>query len=146
MDHFMRMLQHRTTINEPDTSIKLPAGLVDQETLDTYSTPIRNLFFHMFNPDERRVNLFEVLPFQRRKTPMPVCNKMLQEYEQVYRCYDCSDHEAAVLCIACFEAGNHTGHRFKKISSGGGNCDCGNPLAIKKTGFCRNHSGEALIP
>jgi hypothetical protein len=81
---------------------------------------------------------------------MPVCNKLLVMNEAgkinnilVYRCYDCTNHEAAVLCIRCFERGNHQGHRFNKIDSGGGNCDCGNPDAILECGFCVDHKGKA---
>jgi hypothetical protein len=48
-----------------------------------------------------------------------------------------------VLCIWCFERGNHQGHRFNKIDSGGGNCDCGNPDAILECGFCVDHKGKA---
>lgn len=40
-------------------------------------------------------------------------------------------HEASVLCKQCFEKGNHKGHRYNQITSGGGNCDCGNPDAVK---------------
>lgn len=77
---------------------------------------------------------------------MPVCNKLLSETLGVYKCFDCFIHEAAVLCVQCFEKGHHAGHRFKKFQSGGGNCDCGNPLAMKKHGFCVDHSGEVEIP
>jgi hypothetical protein len=52
-------------------------------------------------------------------------------------------HEAAVVCGACFENGNHKGHRYTKINSMGGNCDCGNPDAISPQGFCINHKGVA---
>ena len=51
-----------------------------------------------------------------------------------------------MLCGKCFEAGQHSGHRFSRIHSGGGNCDCGNPLAIKKMGFCKAHSGTLEMP
>jgi hypothetical protein len=52
-------------------------------------------------------------------------------------------HESAVLCVRCFERGNHQGHRFVKIESGGGNCDCGNPDAVLESGFCADHLGKA---
>jgi len=51
-------------------------------------------------------------------------------------------HEAAVLCINCFENGDHKGHRYVKMNSGGGNCDCGNPDATLPQGFCVNHKGK----
>ena len=50
-----------------------------------------------------------------------------------------------MFCIACFEAGNHDGHRFKKINAGGGNCDCGNPEAVKESSFCKDHSGKGKL-
>jgi hypothetical protein len=52
-------------------------------------------------------------------------------------------HEASVLCKKCFENANHKGHRYSQIVSGGGNCDCGNPDAIKPVGFCVHHPGKA---
>ncbi len=48
-----------------------------------------------------------------------------------------------MLCTRCFERGNHQGHRFVKVESGGGNCDCGNPDAIAQQGFCTDHRGKA---
>ena len=76
---------------------------------------------------------------------MPVCNKLFKMNEAVYQCYDCTNHEAAVLCITCFERGSHHGHRFSKMESGGGNCDCGNPDAILPQGFCMDHKGTADV-
>ena len=52
-------------------------------------------------------------------------------------------HESSVICTSCFENGNHKGHRYSQIASGGGNCDCGNPDAIKPSGFCVKHPGKA---
>jgi hypothetical protein len=52
-------------------------------------------------------------------------------------------HESAVLCKACFQDANHKGHRYIQITSGGGNCDCGNPDAINSVGFCTHHPGKA---
>ena len=153
MDQLLRMLNARTNINEPDKSIALERGLVDDKTLDAYPPYIRAAYYHLFNPDNLQINLLQVFPFEKKKTKTPVCNKILEAYEygnqdiySVYRCYDCSDHEGSILCSKCFEAGHHNGHRFSKIHSGGGNCDCGNPLAIKKMGFCKDHTGIAEIP
>jgi hypothetical protein len=52
-------------------------------------------------------------------------------------------HEASIICQSCFENGDHKGHRYNQMPSGGGNCDCGNPDAIKVQGFCKNHPGKA---
>ena len=59
----------------------------------------------------------------------------------VFRCFDCSNHPASVFCAECFENGDHSNHRYEKFAAGGGNCDCGNPIPIKKQGFCKNHTG-----
>lgn len=32
------------------------------------------------------------MPFVKQPTKMPICNKILHDYDFVYRCYDCSDH------------------------------------------------------
>lgn len=75
------------------------------------------LFHSIFRRDEeqKELNIRGVLPFKEAKTAMPVCNKLFKMNEAVYRCYDCTNHEAAVLCITCFERGSHQGHRFGKM-------------------------------
>jgi E3 ubiquitin-protein ligase UBR3 len=55
--------------------------------------------------------------------------------------------------MPCFLAGNHKDHDYKISKSSGGMCDCGDPLAWKRSGFCSKHTGakedlnpEDLIP
>ncbi len=45
--------------------------------------------------------------------------------------------------MECFKNGDHTGHDYRIHSAGGGMCDCGDPQAWKKEGFCTKHAGAS---
>lgn len=47
----------------------------------------------------------------------------------------------SVMCMACFSLSDHKGHDFRIHKSGGGMCDCGDPEAWAKEGFCTKHQG-----
>ncbi|EDR25567.1 hypothetical protein EDI_156820 [Entamoeba dispar SAW760] len=58
----------------------------------------------------------------------------------IYRCKTCETNEYSCICEECFRNGNHEGHDYemqKTIDSF--TCDCGNELAWKVNGFCKNH-------
>ena len=84
-----------------------------------------------------------LFPFTEYQTPMPICNKTFLPNEDVYRYHDCIIHETAVPCQRCFKNNNHKAHRYERIGSGEGNCDCGNTEVFEETGFCVHHPGKA---
>eukprot|EP00232_Nephroselmis_pyriformis_P010785 CAMPEP_0182892808 /NCGR_PEP_ID=MMETSP0034_2-20130328/24093_1 /TAXON_ID=156128 /ORGANISM="Nephroselmis pyriformis, Strain CCMP717" /LENGTH=597 /DNA_ID=CAMNT_0025026517 /DNA_START=78 /DNA_END=1868 /DNA_ORIENTATION=+ len=63
-----------------------------------------------------------------------------------YRCKTCEMDPTCAICVNCFLGGDHEGHDYAMIRTGGGCCDCGDPTAWKPAGFCKEHAGpkEAL--
>lgn len=71
-----------------------------------------------------------------------VCGKQwTPDKEMVVSCKDCEKDPTAALCLSCFENGNHKGHNYRLHKSGGGVCDCGDPMAWDPNGFCKHHKG-----
>jgi hypothetical protein len=64
----------------------------------------------------------------------------------VYRCRDCELDPTCAVCVSCFLAGNHKDHDYQMIRTGGGCCDCGDPSAWRREGFCPNHRGPSEAP
>ena len=58
-----------------------------------------------------------------------------------YGCKDCGLSSASCVCVSCFELSDHDGHDFYISRSDYGCCDCGDPFAWRKSGFCSNHKG-----
>ncbi len=51
--------------------------------------------------------------------------------------------ETCVLCNSCFIGSNHSGHEvFFYCTLSGGCCDCGDPEAWNKNGFCKDHGAD----
>lgn len=50
---------------------------------------------------------------------------------------------SCIICLDCYNNGNHKGHKVVIKKAYGGCCDCGDDEAWKPEGFCKNHSGEA---
>lgn len=59
--------------------------------------------------------------------------------EIAYRCRTCEKDPTCAICATCFENGDHEGHDYFMIYTGGGCCDCGDPEAWKEEGFCKHH-------
>eukprot|EP01132_Coremiostelium_polycephalum_P002627 gene2627-3257_t len=59
-----------------------------------------------------------------------------------FSCRDCILADNTVICPKCFFNGDHVekNHKFSLEVSTSANCDCGNPEAIKKEGFCSTHA------
>ena len=70
-----------------------------------------------------------------------VCQMSWGQKSLAGHCLDCQEKENSCICIPCFIAGNHAGHRAFVIAEGSGNCDCGDASFWKKSGFCPNHPG-----
>ena len=56
-------------------------------------------------------------------------------------CETCSYDEKVIICMECFENGNHKDHIISLKLSITGSCDCGDPEALKDTSFCSEHKG-----
>ena len=66
---------------------------------------------------------------------------MLKTGDVAWRCETCQTDPQAILCQACYENSDHTGHKIWLKTNVGGCCDCGNPDAFKKEGWCTRHQG-----
>ncbi|RHY29783.1 hypothetical protein DYB32_004862 [Aphanomyces invadans] len=80
-----------------------------------------------------------MLAKKRRK----VCGYIFKADEVAYSCRDCQHDSTCVMCQACFADSKHDGHdvSFQRTSAGGC-CDCGDPEAWAKSGFCTKHPGR----
>lgn len=78
-----------------------------------------------------------------------VCGTVWRKDELAYKCRTCERDPTCAICVACFRAGDHSGHDYSIIRTGGGCCDCGDGQAWRISGFCSRHggaSGEADDP
>ena len=71
-----------------------------------------------------------------------VCVKELESQSAVY-CKDCGICPNSIICLSCYEKSKekHKNHKIIFKNLVGGCCDCGNPLAWDKKGFCSEHKG-----
>ncbi|RMX64368.1 hypothetical protein DD238_007241 [Peronospora effusa] len=85
----------------------------------------RNVFFAHFKP---------------QSSAQVLCGYLFQRNDIVFNCKTCQSDETCVLCLKCFQNGNHEGHDvFFHRTSPGGVCDCGDSEAWKPEGFCVDH-------
>ncbi|GJP86815.1 hypothetical protein CLOP_g16791 [Closterium sp. NIES-67] len=70
-----------------------------------------------------------------------VCGAVWGASDIAYRCRTCEHDPTCAICVPCFLEGDHEGHDYAMIKTGGGCCDCGDPTAWKRQGFCRRHPG-----
>lgn len=71
------------------------------------------------------------------------CGHIFASGETTYHCATCTIDENCVLCSRCFDASDHTGHRYSIAISMGSNgcCDCGDDEAFKDKNFlCGIHT------
>ncbi|KAK4749367.1 hypothetical protein SAY87_026816 [Trapa incisa] len=74
-----------------------------------------------------------------------VCGAVWGNNDIAYRCRTCEHDPTCAICVPCFENGNHEGHDYSTIYTGGGCCDCGDVTAWKREGFCSKHKGAEQI-
>ncbi|KAI9116015.1 hypothetical protein K1719_012945 [Acacia pycnantha] len=74
-----------------------------------------------------------------------VCGAVWGHNDIAYRCRTCEHDPTCAICVPCFENGNHEGHDYFVIYTGGGCCDCGDVTAWKREGFCSKHKGVEQI-
>lgn len=70
-----------------------------------------------------------------------VCAAVWGSTDLAYRCKTCEHDPTCAICVPCFQNGDHTGHDYSVIYTGGGCCDCGDATAWKREGFCSMHKG-----
>ncbi|CAJ1799097.1 unnamed protein product [Sphenostylis stenocarpa] len=74
-----------------------------------------------------------------------VCGAVWGNNDIAYRCRTCEHDPTCAICVPCFEKGDHKGHDYCVIYTGGGCCDCGDVTAWKREGFCSMHKGAEQI-
>eukprot|EP00906_Rhabdomonas_costata_P034740 RCo048859 len=79
--------------------------------------------------------------FEHFTSQSAACGKIWKANELAYKCNTCQGDPTCAICVECFNEGNHEGHDYRMIRTGGGICDCGDPNAWKPEGFCRKHRG-----
>lgn len=68
------------------------------------------------------------------------CNYIFQENDLAINCKSCQHDETCVLCIDCYENGDHKEHEvYCHVTMPGGVCDCGDEEAWDPSGFCEKH-------
>ncbi|KAJ0962440.1 hypothetical protein J5N97_030268 [Dioscorea zingiberensis] len=71
-----------------------------------------------------------------------VCGTVWKKNDLAYRCRTCEHDPTCAICVPCFQNGDHKGHDYSIMYSGGGCCDCGDATAWKREGFCSRHKGR----
>lgn len=74
-----------------------------------------------------------------------VCGAVWGRTDIAYRCRTCEHDPTCAICVPCFENGDHKGHDYFVIYTGGGCCDCGDVTAWKREGFCSMHKGAEQV-
>lgn len=74
-----------------------------------------------------------------------VCGAVWGQNDIAYRCRTCEHDPTCAICVPCFEKGDHKGHDYCVIYTGGGCCDCGDVTAWKREGFCSLHQGAEQV-
>lgn len=78
--------------------------------------------------------------FKPRSANQVLCGYLFQRNDIVFNCKTCQADETCVLCLKCFQNGNHEGHDvFFHRTTPGGVCDCGDSEAWAPEGFCIHH-------
>ncbi|POM66335.1 Hypothetical protein PHPALM_17819 [Phytophthora palmivora] len=78
--------------------------------------------------------------FKPKSSTQTLCGYLFQRNDIVFNCKTCQSDETCVLCLKCFQNGNHEGHDvFFHRTSPGGVCDCGDSEAWAPEGFCVYH-------
>eukprot|EP00002_Diphylleia_rotans_P025924 TRINITY_DN5146_c0_g1_i2.p1 TRINITY_DN5146_c0_g1~~TRINITY_DN5146_c0_g1_i2.p1 ORF type:complete len:1542 (+),score=325.40 TRINITY_DN5146_c0_g1_i2:93-4718(+) len=95
---------------------------------------------------------------EKRFDRVSVCGRIWKTKSTAYRCRTCEanvmmeqqgpKYEAidtkflnSAICTECFDPHKHEGHDFYMITVTGGCCDCGDPQAWGRSGFCNTHQG-----
>ncbi|KAG4067769.1 hypothetical protein HA402_005541 [Bradysia odoriphaga] len=69
------------------------------------------------------------------------CGAVLAKGEMFYRCYTCQIRRMSVLCMDCFNRGQHENHRVAGMVAEASTwyCDCGDTLTLQESATCSKH-------
>lgn len=70
-----------------------------------------------------------------------ICGKRWNNDSITFKCKTCEKDPTCAICHDCFMNGDHEGHDYSLSQSGTGMCDCGDPEAWDRKGFCKHHKG-----
>ncbi|RNF12949.1 putative ubiquitin ligase [Trypanosoma conorhini] len=71
-----------------------------------------------------------------------VCGRALTRHGAIVTCSECAVDRTCVFCAECFQHSPCRNHKHSvRYGSGGGICDCGDPLAWNPASFCSRHRG-----
>jgi len=91
------------------------------------------------NNTNNLVSLLKHLAQDTMTTPRP-CGYVFKRGDMAWNCRTCQTDSTCVLCDACFQASDHTGHEVSfHQTSPGGCCDCGDVEAWAAEGCCDLH-------
>lgn len=94
---------------------------------------------------EREPKSFLIDLAQKAAGQRRVCGAVWGRGDLAYHCRTCEHDPTCAICVSCFQNGNHEGHDYSIMYTGGGCCDCGDPTAWKREGFCSKHKGSEQI-
>lgn len=118
---------------------KSPLGVTMRKTFRESMVWLQWLMFEG-DPDAALKGLSKMSVGQRG-----VCGAVWGHNDIAYRCRTCEQDPTCAICVPCFENGDHKGHDYFVIYTGGGCCDCGDVTAWKREGFCSKHKGAEQI-
>ncbi|GLD91554.1 hypothetical protein PINS_up000087 [Pythium insidiosum] len=91
---------------------------------------------------DRSLSPTQILTRLTASTRRRICGVIFAADEIAYSCRDCQVDSTCVICKDCFMHGDHTGHDvYFQRTTAGSSCDCGDPHAWKRSGFCTRHPG-----
>uniref|UniRef100_A0AAV1TSY6 E3 ubiquitin-protein ligase n=1 Tax=Peronospora matthiolae TaxID=2874970 RepID=A0AAV1TSY6_9STRA len=149
----MSKLRHASVVG--DDEAKVP--FVPLEEVDTFLDAILLAHADRLLNQDRSMDMAtkaqcieDPLPFVSRdvffdqvkpkNSTQELCGYLFQRDDIAFNCKTCGFDETCVLCVKCFQNGNHEGHDvlFHRTSPGGV-CDCGDSEAWAPEGFCVDH-------
>jgi hypothetical protein len=74
---------------------------------------------------------------------MGACAREFKSGDAAWKCEDCKKDPFTLICTACYEKGDHKGHRVWLMPGVYGSCDCGDADLLEEAGFCSDHKGFA---
>ncbi|CAH0481261.1 unnamed protein product [Peronospora belbahrii] len=122
MPSFLSNLRHFPALGDEKTSNSVPLESIG-EFLDTILlAPIDHVLIQdNSHPDMATFNssrdVFPPIPrehffltYQSKTTAQVLCGYIFQRNDIVFNCKTCQSDETCVLCLKCFQNGNHQGH------------------------------------
>lgn len=71
------------------------------------------------------MSLKKQLNYKLKTEEKSVCAKIITKADAVVHCLNCQVDKSCIICMECFENGNHEGHKYQLAKGSSGCCDCG---------------------